>query len=543
MWSSSLRATSSSVGRGWTGTPNRGDYENPRDERDVDGAVKAISERPGTGGLPETVETAIIGAGFGGLAAAIRLKQEGHEDFVVLERAGDVGGTWLANTYPGCQCDVPSNLYSFSFAPNPGWTHSYPEQAQIQQYLRRCAEGFGVLEHTHLRCEVLEAAWRADESRWRIETTRGVLRARALIAASGLLSEPTTPSIPGLERFEGTVFHTAHWDHDHDLAGERMALVGTGATAVQVAPEIQPKVAKLHIFQRTPPWVLPHPGRRVPRPLRGLYARLPSAQRLARLWVYASREMIAAGMVHEQRLLKAAELSARALLRAQVRDPELRRKLTPSYAIGCKRILLSNRWYPTVTARNVELVTEPITEIRSRSIVTADGIERELDAIVLATGFSPTDPAIARRVRGADGQTLARTWQGSPQAYLGTAVSGFPNLFLLYGPNVNLGHSSIVFMLEAQVHYVLQALELLRRSGVTTMEVRPEVQQVYNEELAGRLARTIWDTGGCSSWYLDANGRNSTMWPDFTFRYRQRLAQLEPADYLTRVASRPLAAA
>ena len=493
--------------------------------------------------LPEDVEIAIVGAGFGGLGLAIRLKQQGAHDFVVLERASDVGGTWSVNTYPGCQCDVPSNLYSFSFAPNPGWTHSYPLQPQIQRYLRGCAERFGVLEHTHRNCEMRQATWDAAAGRWRIETSSGRLSAKVLVAAPGLLSEPTAPPIPGLDRFGGTVFHTARWDHGHDLTGERVALIGTGATAIQIGPRIRPQVARLHVFQRTPGWVLPHLDRPIPRRLRRLYARAPAVQRLARRGVYALREAIAAAMTHYGRLLWLFELVARAQLRVQVRDPVMRRQLTPRYHIGCKRVLLSNEWYPMLVAPNAELVTAPIAEVRERSIVTADGMERPIDSIILATGFAPTDPPIAHRLRGAEGRLLAEVWKGSPQAYVGTSISGFPNLFLLYGPNVNLGHSSIVYMLEAQIHYILQAIALLRRGDVKALDVRPAVQRAYNEDIAHRLSATVWNAGGCASWYLDANGRNSTMWPDYTFRYRRRVDRFDVADYDVEPATRSATAA
>jgi cation diffusion facilitator CzcD-associated flavoprotein CzcO len=493
--------------------------------------------------LPEDVEIAIVGTGFGGLGMAIRLKQQGVRDLVVLERASDVGGTWFANAYPGCQCDVPSNLYSFSFAPNPDWTHSYPLQPQIQRYLRRCAERFGILEHTHLSCEMREAAWDSAAGRWQIETSSGRLRAKVLVAAPGLLSEPTAPPIPGLDGFGGTVFHTARWDHGHDLSGERVALIGTGATAVQVGPQIRPKVARLHVFQRTPGWVLPHPDRAIPRAIRRLYARVPAIQRLVRHGDYAMRETLAAGMTHHRRLLGPVELVARAQLRVQVRDPAMRAQLTPRYHIGCKRVLLSNDWYPMLVAPNAELVTAPIAEVRERSIVTADAVERPVDAIILATGFRPTNPPIAHRLTGAGGQLLADVWNGSPQAYVGTVISGFPNLFLLYGPNVNLGHSSIVYMLESQIHYVLQAIALLRRGDVKALDVRPAVQRAYNEDIARRLSTTVWDAGGCASWYLDANGRNSTMWPDYTFRYRRRVDRFDVADYDMEPVTRSPAAA
>ena len=481
--------------------------------------------------LPAHVEVAIVGAGFGGLCAAIRLKEQGHEDFVVLERAADVGGTWQLNTYPGCQCDVPSNLYSFSFAPKPDWTHSYPEQPQIQRYLRDCAERFGVIERTHLSCEVHGAAWDPGARRWQVETSQGVLSAKALVAAAGLLSEPATPQVPGLDAFDGTVFHTARWNHEHDLTGERVALIGTGATAIQVGPAIHPKVARLDVYQRTPPWIIPHPDRGIPPALQTLYRRVPAVQLLARQAVYALREGIAAGMAHDPRLLRLQDLTARMQLRLQVRDPAFRAKLTPDYTIGCKRILLSNDWYPMLTDGRTALVTDPIAEVRGRSIVTADGTERGIDSIILATGFKPTDPEIAHRLRRADGRTLAEVWKGSPEAFVGTTMKRFPNLFLLYGPNTNLGHSSIVYMLEAQVHYLLQALALVRDPAVASIDVRPEVQQAYNEDLGRRLAPTVWSTGGCSSWYLDANGRNATMWPDFTFRFRQLVDRFQPEHY------------
>jgi cation diffusion facilitator CzcD-associated flavoprotein CzcO len=480
--------------------------------------------------LPDEVEVAIVGAGFGGLGTAIRLKEAGIGDFVVIEREAGVGGTWRVNTYPGCQCDVPSNLYSFSFAPKPDWTRSYPEGPQIRAYLEDCAERFGVLPHVHLATEMTAAAWDAEAGRWRVETSRGPVMARALVAAPGLLSEPSTPAIPGLAEFRGTVFHTSRWDHGHDLRGERVALIGTGATAIQVGPRIAPLTSRLHVFQRTPPWIIPHPDRGVPAPLRRLYARVPALQRAARGGVYALREYIAAGMTRNQRLLATMRATALAQLRLQVRDPALRARVTPGYEFGCKRILLSNEWYPTLTAPGTELVTAPIEAVRERSVLTADGREREVDSIVLATGFKAADPAIAHRLRGLDGRLLSEVWEPRAEAYLGTVVAGFPNLFLLYGPNLNLAHTSIVYMLESQIAYVMQALALLRR-GTRSLQVRTAVQAAYNERLRGMLAGTVWDTGGCRSWYLDAHGRDSVMWPDFTFRYRDLTRHLDPSDF------------
>ena len=484
-------------------------------------------------------EVAIVGAGFGGLGMAIRLKQDGVDDFVLLERESDVGGTWWVNSYPGAQCDIPSNLYSFSFARNAEWTHAYPLRDQIHSYLRDCAERFGVMPHTRLSCELLDAAWVAEEQRWELETTTGRLAARVLVAAPGLLSEPSIPSLPGLDRFEGNAFHTAHWDHGDELAGKRVALIGAGASAVQVVPAIQPRVGRLHLFQRTPPWVIPHMDHPVRPRMRELYRRFPALQRLSRAGIYALRETLVPGLTRNQRWLKGQELNARLHLRRQVPDAELRRRLTPDYEIGCKRIVLSNDWYPALQAPNVELVSTGVQELREHSIVGLDGVERDIDTLILATGFKPAELPIAGRIRGRDGRSLAEAWGGSPEAYLGTTVAGFPNLLLLYGPNLNLGHNSIVYMLESQMNYAVDAVRTTHALGTPEFEVRAEAQAAYNDELQARLARTVWNTGGCGSWYFDRNGRNSIQWPGFTFEYRRRTRRFDAAAY--RMAAAPRA--
>ena len=476
-------------------------------------------------------EVAIVGAGFGGLGMAIRLKQEGTDDFVLIERGDDVGGTWWANSYPGCQCDIPSNLYSFSFARNPDWDRAYPMRDQILEYLRDCARRFGILPHTRVGCELLAATWVADAQRWELETTTGPLAARVLVAAPGLLSEPSTPDLPGFDRFEGNAFHTADWDHSDDLTGKRVALIGAGATAVQVVPEIQPRVGRLHLFQRTPPWVIPHTDHPVAVGMRDLYRRLPVLQKISRAGIYAIRESLAFGITRDRRWLKATELNARLHLRRQVPDPKLRARLTPDYEIFCKRIILSSRWYPAIQAPNVDLVGSGIAEVREHSVVDGDGVEREIDTLIYATGFKPAELPIAERIRGSDGSSLAEVWHGSPQAYLGTTVAGFPNLLFFYGPNTNLGHSSIVYVLESQFAYALDALHTMRQLGAAEFEVRPEVQEVYNEELQERLADSVWNTGGCGSWYFDRNGRNSIQWPGFTFEYRRRTRRFDAESY------------
>ena len=352
-----------------------------------------------------------------------------------------------------------------------------------------------------------------------------------LVAAPGLLSEPCTPALPGIERFEGNAFHTARWDHGDDLTGKRVAVIGTGASAVQVVPAIQPRVGRLTLFQRTPPWVAPHMDHEVSPRMRETYRRLPALQRLSRAAIYSLIELaLAPGMTRDTRLLKPAEQIVRLKLRREVPDPELRRRLTPGYRFGCKRLVFSNAWYPALQAANVDVVTSGLRELREHSIVDGDGVDHEVDTLILATGFKPAELPIAERIRGSEGRSLAEVWDGSPQAYLGTTVTGFPNLLFLYGPNLNLGHTSIIYMLESQLAYAIDALRTMRLLGAAEFDVRPEVQAAYNEELQERLAGTVWSSG-CSSWYIDRNGRNSIMWPGFTFEYRRRTRRFDAEAY------------
>ena len=479
---------------------------------------------------------AIIGSGFSGLGMAVKLKQAGIDDFVILERAGDLGGTWRDNTYPGCQCDVESNLYSFSFALNPAWTRTYSRQQEIWDYLRLCAAKFGLGPHFRFRHEVRAASWNEEAARWQIDTSAGALSADILVAAVGPLSEPSLPEIPGLDRFQGAYFHSAAWYHGLDLGGKRVAVIGTGASAIQLVPQIQPLVASLDLFQRTPPWVLPHRDRPVSRFAQNLYRTIPGLQRLVRTAVYWSRELFVVSFM-KVRAKPPAEQLARRHLEKQVADPELRARLTPTYAIGCKRILISNEYYPAIQEPNVELITEGIQELRADSIVTADGREREVDVIILATGFRVTEMPFSLWVTGRDGKRLADCWGGSPSAYRGTTVSGFPNLFLLLGPNTGLGHTSVLLMLEAQLRYVMGCLEHLERSGMASIEVLPEAQEAFNAKVQSGLRETVWNSGGCRSWYLDRTGRNTTIWPGSTWPYVRLLRRFDPAVY--RLSGRP----
>src|SRR3954454_14822421 len=439
------------------------------------------------------VSIAIVGSGFSGIGLAVQLRRAGVEDFVVLESGDGVGGTWHYNTYPGCACDVPSHLYSFSFAPNPDWTRTYSRQPEIRAYLRRVVEDFGVAPKIRLNTEVTAARWDEGARRWQLETSAGPVRARVLVSATGPLVEPKVPRFPGVERFAGPAFHSARWDHSVDLKGKRVAAVGTGASAIQFVPAIAPGVARLHVFQRTPPWVMPHSSRPISRFEQRLYTALPITQRLLRGGIYAARELLVLGFVKQPRIMRGIERIAERHIRSAISDPALLDAVRPDYTLGCKRILPSNDWYPALARDNVELIAgDPIAEVREHSVVTESGAEREVDAIVFGTGFHVVDMPVAKMVHGRDGRALEAVWDGSPSAHLGTAVTGFPNLFMLLGPNTGLGHSSMVYMIESQIAYVLGALRELRRNGHRTVEVRPEVQERFNREVQSRMQGTVW---------------------------------------------------
>jgi cation diffusion facilitator CzcD-associated flavoprotein CzcO len=480
---------------------------------------------------------AIVGSGFSGLGAAIRLKQEGIHDFIVLEQAASVGGTWRDNTYPGCGCDVPSHLYSFSFAQNPGWTRTFSRQPEIWEYLCRTSREHGVEPHLRYRHEVISADWDDDAELWRIHTSAGDLTANLLVAGVGPLSEPKLPDVEGLDSFRGEIFHSARWNHDYDLEGKRVAVVGTGASTIQFLPKIQPQVKELHLFQRTPPWVVPSRDRVISRLERLLYRALPPAQTAMRGAIYWARELFVLSFMHP-RMGVLGERMARRHLESQVDDPSLRAKLTPHYRMGCKRVLISNDYYPALQQPNVEVVAGGVSEIRSNSIVSEDGVEREVDAIVLGTGFHVTDMPVGGWIHGPDGRTLDDVWRGSPQAYLGTAVSGFPNMFMLVGPNTGLGHNSIVFMIESQLNYLIECLRFIDRSMVGVLEVREDVQRSFNADIQRRLQGTVWNSGGCASWYLDAQGKNTTIWPGFTWPFRRRTRRFTPGDYRWRPSAK-----
>lgn len=477
--------------------------------------------------VPEQVSFAIIGSGFSGLGAAIRLQEAGHRDMVILERAGDVGGTWRDNTYPGCRCDVQSNLYSYSFALKPDWTESYPSQPELWEYLRQITAGHGLARYLRFGHEVTAARWDESTSRWLIRTTRGEFEARYLIAGVGSLVEPSLPDIPGIETFAGELMHSARWDGDWRPDGRRVAVVGTGASAIQIVPSIQPAVEHLTVFQRTAAFVVPHTNHPVKSGTKALYRICPSTQRVSRIAVYWMREFLALGFIKNPKILKRAEAMWRKHLESAVSDEAMRVQLTPTYDLGCKRVLPSNDFYPAMARPNVSLVTEKIIEFRPAAVVTADGIEHRVDTVILATGFHVTDNPMFGKISGRDGRTLAEAFG---QTYLGTVVPGFPNYFQLTGANTGLGHSSMLLMIESQLTLIVDAVARIEAAGGGPCEVRAEVAAGYNAELQRKLPKTVWGSG-CSSWYLDREGRNLTLWPGFTFDFRRRTRRFEPADF------------
>ena len=483
------------------------------------------------GNDPAHVHIAIVGSGFSGLGMAIKLKQQGYDDFLVFEKANAIGGTWRDNTYPGCACDVPAHLYSFSFALNPNWSRAYAPQPEIGVYLQRCAERFGIMPHIRCNAEVRDATWDEVHQQWHLITSQGGLTADILIVGNGPLSVPALPNIPGIEGFQGKIFHSAQWDHAHDLRGERVAVIGTGASAIQIIPQIQPLVGHVTLFQRTPPWIVPRMDHPIQPWRQGMFRALPATQRAVRTLIYWQRELGALALVYRPKMRQSFEKIARQHLAAQVADPVLRAKLTPNYSIGCKRILVSDDFYPALAQPNVAVVTDRIREVRASSIITEDGTEQTVDTIICATGFHVTDNPMSQCIHGRGGQLLAAAWADGMQAYLGTAVAGFPNLFLLIGPNTGLGHTSMVYMIESQISYILDSLRAMAKRNVQAFEVRPEIQSAFNAEVQQRMQGTVWQSG-CASWYLDANGRNSTIWPGFTFEFRRKTRHFDAASYV-----------
>ena len=478
---------------------------------------------------PDQPRIAVIGSGFAGLGAAIALQRAGFEDVTILERADEVGGVWRDNDYPGAACDVQSYLYSYSFAPRTRWSRMFSPQAEILDYLREVVEDFGLAPRVRLGCAVEDVTW--DDGRWVVTTIEGVLEADHVVVATGALADPALPDLPGLEDFGGAVFHSSRWDHDVDLTGKRVAVVGTGASAIQFVPAIQPDVAELTLFQRTPPWVMPRHDRAIRGIEKTALRVLPPLHAVRRARIWAQRELTVLGFRHPA-LMKGAERTARKHLADQVSDPGLREKLTPAYRLGCKRILISNDYLRALDQPNADVVTSGIRQVTATGVTDGDGVHHEVDAIIFGTGFKTNGLPLTDRIHGPRGRTMAQAWGRSPRAYLGTTVSGFPNVYLMHGPNIGLGHTSVITMFEAQARYVVDAVRHSVARGAP-VEPTPEAQRAFVDLVDDLTDGTVWTSGGCSSWYLDPTGRNSNLWPGATIDYHRRTLRFRPEDHHT----------
>ena len=474
----------------------------------------------------------IIGAGFAGLCMGHHLKQVGLDRFRIVEKASDLGGTWRDNHYPGAACDVQSHLYSFSFHPKPDWSRFYAGWAEIKAYMDDCARAFGLLPHLQFNTEVTGMVWQEDRQLWRVRLgDRGHVDTRYVILATGPLHHPNIPALPGLDTFKGPVVHTARWDDSLPLAGKRVAVIGTGASAIQLVPELAKTVGHLHVLQRTPAWVVPRPDRPYSEQEKRRFARYPLLRKLHRARLYWQNEARFIPM-HHPAISGVLAAAVKYRIRRAVKDPETARKLSPDYAIGCKRVLLSNDWFPTFNRPNVSLHTDGIDRIEADAIMLRNGTRLPVDVVVMATGFVVDPRKYLRNVDivGRHGCELKSVWADIPHAYKGITVPDFPNLFQMTGPNTGLGHSSIIFMIECQARYILSAIQAGRARRLPVIEVRADVEADYNRQIQKKLARRVW-ASGCSSWYLDDKGRNFTLWPDTTTAYYLATRKVRLSDY------------
>ena len=479
------------------------------------------------------VEVAIIGAGFSGLAAAIRLLNENRQSLLIFERAATVGGTWRDNVYPGCACDIPSHLYSFSFAPNPNWSRTFSPQPEILNYLKNCVEKYDLTPYLRYNTEIVHYEFDPQTGRWHLfDRANNRYSARVVISATGPLNRPNFPKINGLTNFEGRAFHSSMWDNTYDLRNKRVAVIGTGASAIQFVPQIAEQVAQLTVFQRTAPWITPRLDRASSVFEQKLFKALPFTQKLYRSGQYWYRELVGLSFVGNEFMNKFATTQALEHLHDSVADAELRQKLTPNYKLGCKRVLVSDDYYPALSRPNVSLITDPIQEVKAHSIVTKDGSEHPIDAIIFGTGFVAAEIILDAKIVGLNGAELMEEWKKTgPEAYYGLTVSGFPNLLFLVGPNTGLGHNSIIHMIESQVNYVVEYLQILDKKGEKEfLDLKPQVQRQFNETIQQELKSTVW-ASGCQSWYQDSKGKITSLWPGLTRRYRQETRQAKAEDY------------
>lgn len=478
------------------------------------------------------VDVLIIGAGPSGLSTCIKLKELGISNTVILDLASRIGGTWAINDYPGLRCDVPSEMYSLGYAPNPDWSRTYAPQAEIQQYLEGVAHKFDVVGHIHLNTEVSDAHWDSKAQRWIITTSAGaVYSAKVFVPATGFIGEAKMPSFPGQKKFRGTIFHSGMWNHEHDLTGERVAVIGSGASAIQFLPAIQPVVKELISFQRTPSWVLPKPDFAVPEPVKKLFKRAPRVQKLVRESALLGLEPSLLVFMRERVLRAATHPLGLLNIRLNIADPEMREKLTPDFTLGCKRPMFSNEWYGALAKPNVKVIFQGLSHITETGVVAEDGTEHEVDTIIFGTGYAVAEPAIYHIIKGADGRSLSEAWQGSPRAYMGMAINGFPNMFMMLGPNSHNVVGSVMWTAEQQAIYISKAVRAIKDAGIKIFEVKKTVQDHFNHDIDKRLARMPIRPEVCKSYYLDDSGRNHFIWPEYGVVIKRRLSNFNLSDY------------
>ncbi len=474
----------------------------------------------------------VVGAGFAGLCSAIKLKEEGMS-FVVIEKDSGVGGVWRTNTYPGAQCDVQSHLYSFSFEQNPYWSRTYGLQKEILNYLEYCAEKYEIEPYIQFNTGVTEARWDEQNKLWEVKTDRGeLLKGQTFFLGSGGLSQPLYPDIPGMDSFQGKLFHSARWDHSADLSQKKVGVIGSAASAIQIVPAIAPIVKQLSVFQRTPSWIVPKQDNPYSAWDKWMFHVLPPLQWVSRELIYWRLEWRVMAFVNAPFIMEILKDVVKNHIKKCIKDPVLLEKVTPDYAIGCKRVLLSNDYYPAIQRPNVDVITTGIKAIDTKGILLNDNSHIDLDVIVTATGFKVTEGSIPYEIYGKNGKSLSEEWKDGAEAYLGTNVKGFPNMFMIVGPNTGLGHSSMVYMIESQVNYAIKAMKYLKNKKVKAIDVKLEVQDSYNQEIHKKLEKSVWNKGGCVSWYKTSKGKNVSLWPGFTFEFRDKTNTFVPNNYL-----------